>query len=94
MSDELMPPGASPLTEADPNSLNTLIAERITDIFNRPPLMISDADLDAMIEYYQRERLRFKQESEMKEQRPRGTSRKKTPESVAEALEIATVDLL
>lgn len=92
MSDELAPPGLSPLAEANPASLNELIAERITDIFNRPPLGVSDADLDLMVEYYQRERLRFKQESELKEQRPRQS--RKTPTSVAEALESATADML
>ena len=93
MSDELLPPGNSPLNEADPNSLNTLISDRITDIFNKPPLLVTDADLDAMVEYYQKERLRFKLESEMKEQRPR-VARKTTPTSVAEALNIATADLI
>lgn len=95
MSDELRPSGASPLTEADPNSINILIAERLTDIMNKPPLLVSDADLAAMVEYYQAERVRFKAESQQKEARPRGASRKK-PESVAEALDmnVATVDML
>lgn len=93
MSEELIPIGASPLSEADPNSVNTLIAERITDIFNKPPLSVTDSDLNAMVDYYQRERMRFKAESQLKEQRPRGTARRK-PESVAEALTIATEDMI
>lgn len=92
MSDELSPT-VSPLGEADPNSVNVLIAERITDIFNKPPLLVNDMDLELMIEYYQRERVRFKAESEIKEQRPR-TKGRKVPDSVGEALAQATVDLL
>lgn len=93
MSDELTPPSESPLSEADPKSLDHLIGDRINDIFNKAPLLVSDEELTLMIEYYQRERSRFKAESEMKEQRPRGAPRKK-PESVAEALAIATEDIL
>lgn len=90
MSDELSPT-ASPLAEADPASLNKLIAERINDAMNRPPLSVDDTDLECMIEYYQRERVRFKAESTEKEQRPRGRSAKKVPTSVKEALDIAAL---
>lgn len=95
MSDELIPAGASPLGEPDPNSLNTLIAERVNEIFNKAPLSLEDDELDLMIAYYQKERTRFKLESELKEQRPRATATKrKAPESVAEALTIATLDMI
>jgi hypothetical protein len=84
----LEPIGGSPLTEADPNSLNELIQERITDLFNKKPISVSDADLIQMVEYYRRERVRFKAESlakEQKEPKPRGAKRA-TPKSVVEAL--------
>ena len=56
-------PAVSPLLEADPNSINELIQERINDIFNKKPLLLSDDDLRVAVEYYRRERQRFQQES-------------------------------
>jgi hypothetical protein len=79
-------PSVSPLNEADPNSINILIQERLTDIFNKDPLLVTDDDLLAMVEYYQKERLRFKQESMEKELRPKGERRKAIPKSVTEAI--------
>lgn len=96
MSDDptaLAPTQASPITEADPNSINELIGDRLVEIFNKPPLLVSDDDLRLMVQYYQKERARFKQESAEKEQRPR-TVRRKAPQSVAEALATATPDLI
>lgn len=80
-------PEVSPLSEADPNSLNMLIEERITDVFNRPPLDVTDADLDVMVAYYHKERARFKLESAEKELKPKKPrSKKPPPTSVADAL--------
>lgn len=81
-------PETSPLVEADPNSLNELIQGRIDEIFNKPPLMLSDDDLRLQVEYYRRERLRFLKESENKP--PRSGPRKKTPTSVSDALSSST----
>jgi hypothetical protein len=94
MSDAASPltPATSPLTEADPNSLNELVSERLNEIFNKPPLSVSDDDLRLMVLYYQKERLRFKQESLEKESKPK--TRRTTPASVKEALAIATEDLI
>jgi hypothetical protein len=81
-------PEVSPLLEADPNSLNELIVQRIDDIFNKKPILLTDEDLKFQVEYYQRERLRFRAESlakESKEKKPRATGRK-VPTSVAGAL--------
>jgi len=94
MSDEtpsaLAPQGISPLSEADPASLNELIEERVNDIFNKPPLSISDTDLKYMVEYYRRTRLQFKTESDIKAaagpKTPRGP-KVKPAKSVAEVVD-------
>jgi hypothetical protein len=93
MSDKEIPisplaPEVSPLTEADPNALNELISQRIDDIFNKPPLLLNDSELQVMVEYYRKERQRFMQESILKESKPRAASgpRKAAPKSVAEAI--------
>lgn len=93
MSEALAPQGPSPLSEADPNSLNELIATRLNDIFNKPPLAVSDDDLRLMVLYYQKERQRFLKESQEKEAKP-PRAKRATPQSVAEALSIAQADLL
>ena len=92
----LVPSGPSPLTEADPNSLNDLIKGRIDEIMNKRPALLTDEDLRAQVQYYQRERLRFKQESDQKAASgaTRGP-RKKVPTSVSEALKMSqSQDLL
>jgi hypothetical protein len=86
-------PETSPLSEPDPNSLNELIESRIDDMFNKPSLKITDADLKVMVEYYQKERLRFKIESDQKDQKPKGTRSKRAPTSVADAI-AGTADML
>jgi len=88
-------PEVSPLTEADPNSLNILIQERIDEIFNKKPTLLTDDDLRVIVEYYQKERLRFKAESQIKEAKPKAPAgaRRKVPTSVAEALS-TSLDLL
>ena len=86
-------PEVSPLLEADPNSINELIQGRLDDIFNKPPLLLSDDDLRIAVEYYRKERARFMVESQTKAAAgPRGP-RKKTPTSVSDAL-ASTSDLL
>lgn len=85
-------PPVSPLAEADPNSINELIAGRIDEIFNKPPLLLTDDDLRIQVEYYRRERARFLIESQNKPARAPAGSRKK-PTSVADAL-ASTSDLI
>jgi hypothetical protein len=90
MTNETSPlaPEQSPLAEADPNSLNEFIQNRVNEVFNKKPILYSEQDINDVVEYYQKERLRFKIESQQKELRPkaaRGTS-KKPPTSVADAL--------
>lgn len=93
MSDNtsLLAPDSSPLSEADAGSINELVQQRIDDIFNKPPLLLTDADLRFQVEYYQRERIRFMQESAVKEQRPK--IKRKVPTSIADAIASST-DLL
>lgn len=96
MSDPSPPPSplapeVSPLLEADPNSINALIAERIDEIFNKPPALLTDEDLRVQVEYYRRERERFLLESQQKPVRQ--GPRKKAPTSVKEAI-ASTIDLL
>jgi hypothetical protein len=94
MSDDVSPlaPEASPLAEADPNSINELIGERIDEAFNMPPLLLTDTHLRNIVEYYRRERARFLVESQNKPARaPAGQRRK--PTSVADAL-ASTSDLI
>jgi hypothetical protein len=91
-------PEVSPLLEADPSSVNEFIAHRLNDIFNKPPLTLSDDDLKVAVDYYRRERARFQIESMSKPPRAaKGTvtpkAKKAAPKSVAEAL-ASTLDLL
>lgn len=79
-------PEVSPLLEADPNSINTFIQERVDKIFNKPPLLLSDEDLKVAVEYYRNERVRFAKESLNKESKPRVKAGTKAPKSVKEAL--------
>jgi hypothetical protein len=94
----LAPIGTSPLVEADPGSLNTLIKERIDEIFNLNPLpkddngnyLLTEAKLQQMVDYYRKERVRFLVESQEKEAKAaekgiRGP-RKAAPKSIADAL--------
>jgi hypothetical protein len=95
-SPSALAPEVSPLAEADPNSLNTLIQERIDEIFNKKPTLLTDNDLRVIVEYYQKERLRFKAESQVKESKskaPAAAARRKAPTSVAEAMS-TSMDLL
>lgn len=85
-------PEVSPLTEADPNSLNEFISNRVAELFNTVPLKITDDDLKVMVEYYQRERARFKLESDQKEKKEPKAAKRKTPTSVADA--ISGLDLI
>ena len=84
-------PEVSPLLEADPNSINELIQQRIDDIFNKPPALLTDDDLRVQVEYYRRERQRFLIESQNKP--ARSAPRRKTPTSVSDALD-SSADLL
>ena len=98
MSEEQAPsplaPAVSPLLEADPNAINDLIRERINDIFNTPPLVLTDTELLVQIEYYRRERHRFALESAQKALKDPGERKtRKVPTSVKEALTPAS-DLL
>jgi hypothetical protein len=84
-------PTESPLLEADPNSINEFIQSRIDNIFNKPPLLLSDDDLKVAVEYYRRERLRFMSESAAKANKePKPRAKKAAPTSVAQV--IATSD--
>lgn len=105
MSDDIssiapLAPEVSPLLEADPASLNEFISSRVNEIFNKPPLAVSDEDLMAMVEYYRRERTRFQIESAAKPPRAaKGTAAPKSkvaPKSVKEALAAmsTTIDLM
>lgn len=82
-------PTVSPLDEADPKSLDELIQNRLSEIFNKRPMFLSDDDLNVAIEYYRRERQRFLLESEAKAAKgpkePRAAKRK-VPTSVKEVL--------
>lgn len=98
MSDDTQSPLApttSPLTEADPNSINDLIADRINEIMNTKPLDITDQDLRVMVEYYRRERGRFILESQNKAASPRksAAAKKEPPTSVKDAL-ASNLDLI
>ena len=84
-------PATSPLAEADPNSINDLIEDRLAQLFNKPP-PFTDAELKPMVEYYRRERARFAQESLTKPAGRQGAKRK-APTSVADAL-ASSEDLL
>ena len=86
-------PNTSPLLEADPGSINELISDRLDLIFNKPPALVSDEDLKAMIAYYRKERARFVVESQVKANAP-PKKRRKAPGSVTEALKQSAVDLL
>lgn len=97
MSDKTpsLAPMVSPLTEADPNSLEELIESRLDDIFNKKPILLSDDELRSIVAYYQKERERFRTESlekESKPKTPRG-AKKSVPKSISEALQAST-DLL
>ena len=90
----LAPAGQSPLTEADPNSLNIFIQERVDTIMNKNPIKnLSDNELKQLVLYYQNGRERFKIESQAKEAKPKGT-RKPIPKSIAGALALSSEDLL
>ncbi len=73
----------SPLNEADPNSLDELLTQRIGKIFNTPPLDLTNSDISDVVLYYRRERSRFLNDA--KQVKP-GRKRKTPPTSVAEAL--------
>ena len=77
-------PPASPLAEADPDSINELLQKRLPVIFNLKPLDLTDTDVDLQVEYYRRERARVKVEQDSKP--PRSARGKTAPKSVAEAL--------
>lgn len=100
----LAPLGDSPLKEADLNSLNTFIKERIDEIFNLHPTvkdeegnyLLTDAKLNQMVDYYRKERARFLIESQEKEAKALSKAtgpRKAAPKSVA-AMIAASEDLL
>jgi hypothetical protein len=84
-------PDFSPLAEADPNSVNILIGERINKIMNTRPADITDDDLAAMVAYYRSERARFILESQNKAPRAKPGTKpaakpKAAPKSVAEVM--------
>lgn len=85
-------PSVSPLLEADPNSINEFIQQRVDDVFNTRPLLLDDAALRVAVEYYRAQRERFLKESQEKANKP-PAARRKAPASVAEAL-ASTTDLL
>ncbi len=86
-------PEQSPLDEANPESLNELLGERINKIFNMKPLDLRDNDLADIVKYYRNERLRFLQEEQRKAAEGPKTARRKVPKSVAEAIQ-ASIDLI
>jgi hypothetical protein len=86
--------GISPLAEADTDSVNLLISERINKIMNTPPLDLSDEDLAITVAYYRKERARFIIESQNKTTRPKappgqGKPKGPPPTSVADAIKAA-----
>lgn len=87
-------PGVSPLTEADPDSINLLIKERIDEIFNKPPLLLSDDDLKVAVSYYRKERQRFMLESQAKAAAGPKPRRKAAGMTTAEILASPMEDLL
>jgi hypothetical protein len=58
-------PEVSPLNEADPNSINIMIGERINILMNTRPADITDAALAELIQYYRSQRARFILESQV-----------------------------
>lgn len=78
-------PEVSPLVEADPNSVNEFIQSRVDEIFNTPPMLVTDEMLRIGVEYYRKERARFLIESQNKP--VRAGPRKKVPTSVKDALD-------
>lgn len=88
-------PAVSPLLEADANSINDFIEDRVNEIFNKKPLLLSDDDLRIAVGYYRQERQRFMVESQAKANKaPSATGgRRKTPTSVSDALS-SSADLL
>ena len=95
MSDDPSPlaPAVSPLTEADPHSLDLLIGERINTIMNTRPMDITDADLLVMANYYRTKRAQFIIESQTKAPRAKPGAKRSAPTSVADAL-ASSIDLL
>lgn len=91
--DNPLAPAVSPLAEADATSINELIATRIDDIMNKRPLLVTDEELLAVIEYHRKNRERFMLESAAKALLPPGQRRRKVPGSVAEAI-ASSSDLL
>lgn len=84
---------ASPLAEANPQSLDELIGERIADILNKPPLLLSDEDLRRAVGYYRELRARFAKESAEGKTRASTPRAKKVPRTLKEALAQATEDV-
>jgi len=86
-------PDVSPLAEADTDSVNLLISERINKIMNTPPLDLSDEDLAITVAFYRKERARFILESQNKASRPKAPAGqgkpKPAPTSVADAIKAA-----
>ena len=97
MSDPNPPPSAlapiiSPLSEADPNSINLFISERVDAIFNKQAKHITDDDLKVMVEYYRKERQRYLEQSQAKANLP-PKPRKAPASSVADAI-ASSLDLI
>jgi len=82
------PNAVSPLSEPDKNSLNDFLQNRITKLFNTPPLDLTDNDIADVVKYFRAERHRFKQLEAENEQKRQPGQRKRavSPKSVKEAL--------
>lgn len=85
-------PETSPLVEADAKSLQLLLTERMTMIFNTMPSKLSFEDKKAVVAYYRSNREKFMDEEA--KALLAGPKVKKTaaPRSVAEVLDPSTVD--
>jgi len=74
-------PAQSPLAEADPNSINELIQQRIDTAFNTRPLLVTDDHLREMVKYYIAKRHVFmlkEAETANKEPKKRAAAKPKT----------------
>jgi hypothetical protein len=85
--------GPSPLLEANPQSLDKIMTERLAIIFNTMPSKYDPADTKMVVEYYRNLRAQFLKAEVVKlAEGPKPKGRKAAVKSVKEALEVATVD--
>lgn len=89
---EMPQQATSPLAEADPASLDELIAnikERVGDIFNKPADQATDDELAVVVRYYRLKRQRYAIESKTVKPGPK----RKVPTSVTSALKAEDLDI-